>query len=134
MNDNESKASWSFIDAVLKHLIFPYITAGIAPFLPSKYSLRTFMVGILIIAIYWAYQFNKYYKQCDTNKNSIKDHADTINKHDKLIRNNKNEIKNLKDQIKVEREERRNDDNLTNSSEIATLLKEYNQTSSDTSL
>lgn len=134
MDDNESKVSWSFIGEVLKNFIFPYITAGIAPFLPSKYSLRTFMIGILIIAIYWAYQFNKYYKQCDTNRKSINKHTNSINNHEIRIHDNERDIENLKDQIKTERDERRSGDNLTNSSEIVTLLKEYNQTSTGTSL
>lgn len=107
MDNDESKVSWSFIGEVLKHFIFPYITAGIAPFLPSKYSLRTFMIGILIIAIYWAYQFNKYYKQCDTNRKSINKHTNSIKNHEIRIHDNKNEIDHLKDKLQNEIDERR---------------------------
>lgn len=135
--DNDENISWKLIGKVFTFFLLPTI----APFLPSKYSLRTFMIGIVILIVYGAYllykyekKFNKYYKQCDTNKNSIKNHANTINDHGKRIDDNEKNINDLKNQIKIEREERRNGDNLTNSSEIATLLKKYNQTSSDTSL
>ena len=116
--DNDENISWKLIGKVFTFFLLPTI----APFLPSKYSLRTFMIGIVILIVYGAYllykygkKFNEYYKQCDTNKNSIKDHANTISNHETRIHDNENKIKNLKTQIDDEKEERRNGDKLINS-------------------
>lgn len=137
--DNDENISWKLIGKVFTFFLLPTI----APFLPSKYSLRTFMIGIVILIVYGAYllykygkKFNEYYKQCDTNKNSIKDHANTISNHETRIHDNENEIKNLKTQIDDEKEERRNGDKLINSSigNVINIGKDYKQSSSNTTI
>lgn len=134
--DNDENISWKLIGKIFTFFLLPTI----APFLPSKYSLRTFMIGIVILIVYGAYllykygkKFNEYYKQCDTNKNSIDDHADIIKKHEQRIGDNEKEIENLKTRIDDEKEERRNGDNLINSSigNAINLGKEYNQSASN---
>lgn len=137
--DNDENISWKLIGKVFTFFLLPTI----APFLPSKYSLRTFMIGIVILIVYGAYllykygkKFNEYYKQCDTNKNSIKDYANTISNHEARIHDNENEIKNLKTQIDDEKEERRNGDKLINSSigNVINIGKDYKQSSSNTTI
>lgn len=137
--DNDENISWKLIGKVFTFFLLPTI----APFLPSKYSLRTFMIGIVILIVYGAYllykygkKFNEYYKQCDTNKNSIKDHANTISNHETRIHDNENKIKNLKTQIDDEKEERRNGDKLINSSigNVINIGKDYKQSSSNTTI
>lgn len=137
--DNDENISWKLIGKVFTFFLLPTI----APLLPSKYSLRTFMIGIVILIVYGAYllykygkKFNEYYKQCDTNKNSIKDYANTISNHEARIHDNENEIKNLKTQIDDEKEERRNGDKLINSSigNVINIGKDYKQSSSNTTI
>lgn len=137
--DNDENISWKLIGKVFTFFLLPTI----APFLPSKYSLRTFMIGIVILIVYGAYllykygkKFNEYYKQCDTNKNSIKDHTNTISNHETRIHDNENKIKNLKTQIDDEKEERRNGDKLINSSigNVINIGKDYKQSSSNTTI
>lgn len=137
--DNDENISWKLIGKIITFFLLPTI----APFLPSKYSLRTFMIGIVILIVYGAYllykygkKFNEYYKQCDTNKNSIEGYADTIQKHEQRIHDNENEIENLKTRIDDEKEERRNGDNLINSSigNVINIGKDYKQSSSNTTI
>ena len=113
--DNDENISWKLIVKVFTFFLLPTI----APFLPSKYSLRTFMIGIVILIVYGAYllykygkKFNEYYKQCDTNKNSIKSHTNTISNHETRIHDNENEINHLKDKLQNEIDERRSSESM----------------------